>query len=80
VPGNVSGDIGRANPPSRKRRLLDVDGSDLGPLLVAEDRKIYRARNVVFGELARAADIDDVIKGFERLEIQMIQNFRHIRP
>ena len=59
--GDVVGDPGRAGAPREKFGALHEHRTDLGALGIVENRQVDRARDMVFGELCRATDVDDRI-------------------
>ena len=62
VMGHVAGHQRRPDAARLEAGVLDIDGSDLRPLLIVEHRHVDRARDVVLGELGRAAHVDDHVE------------------
>ena len=61
--GDVAGHMGRADAVGAQPRLLDIDRPHLGALGVIEHRQVDRSGQVILGEFAGAAHIDDLVEG-----------------
>lgn len=55
---DVARHVGRPQPSRQEFGALDEEGSDLGPLDIIQHRQIDCARQVIFGKLGGAADVD----------------------
>jgi hypothetical protein len=63
--GHVAGHQGRAQLAGEERALLHIDGPHPRALFVVEHGQVHRAWYMVFGELGRAARIDDHVEAGE---------------
>ena len=78
--GDVARHQGRAQATGEEFRGLDVEGSHLGPLGVVQHRQVDRAGQVVLGELARTAHVDDGVVAGERPQRHVRRQPRHQPP